>query len=174
MHKLFFVPFFINVMSELPGPLKIFEFSRNEALAVFFLITAILIGTGIKYSIDQHWWLPKTEVVDTDPESIKLKIDLNRAEWYELIILPGIGETKARAIVEYRKETGFFGNIEQLSEVDGIGVETVKRIKDLVYIKELKKITAKSQRTQRISRVVNEEDRLATDKEMQEEKSVIT
>ncbi len=126
-------------MSELPGPLKIFEFSRKEALAVFLLITVILIGTGIKYSIDQHWWLPKTEVVDTDPESIKLKIDLNRAEWYELIILPGIGETKARAIVEYRQETGFFENIEQLSEINGIGAETVKRIKDLVYIKRAEK-----------------------------------
>ncbi len=121
-------------MSELPGPLKIFEFSRKESLATFFLITAILIGTGIKYAIDQHWWLPRTEVVDTDPESIKLKIDLNRAEWYELIILPGIGEKKARTIVEYRKEAGAFKNIEQLCEVNGIGMETVKRLKDLVFV----------------------------------------
>ncbi len=123
-------------MSEQPGPLKIFEFSRKESLATFFLITAILIGTGIKYTIDQHWWLPKTEVVDTDPESIRLKIDLNRAEWYELIILPGIGEKKARAIVEYRKETGRFKTIEQLYEVNGIGVKTVKRFEDLVFINE--------------------------------------
>ncbi len=121
-------------MSELPGPLKIFEFSRKELLATLFLITILLIGTGIKYASDQHWWLPETEVVDIDPESIKLKIDLNRAEWYELIILPGIGEKKARTIVEYRKETGSFNNIEQLCKVNGIGTETVKRIKDLVYI----------------------------------------
>ena len=130
-------------MSEQPGPLKIFEFSRKESLATFFLITAILIGTGIKYATDQHWWLPETEAVDTNPESIKLKIDLNRAEWYELIILPGIGEQKARTIVEYRKETGAFKNIEQLCEVNGIGIKTVKRIKDLVFIKELKNIHRK-------------------------------
>jgi competence ComEA-like helix-hairpin-helix protein len=123
-------------MSEQPGPLKIFEFSRKESLATFFLITAILIGTGIKYTIDQHWWLPKTEVVDTDPESIRLKIDLNRAEWYELIILPGIGEKKARAIVEYRKRSGRFKTIEQLCGVNGIGVKTVKRFEDLVFISE--------------------------------------
>ncbi|MHC4321188.1 MAG: ComEA family DNA-binding protein [Planctomycetota bacterium] len=125
-----------NVMSELPGPLKIFEFSRKEFVATLFLVTTILIGTGIKYAIDQHWWLPETEVVDTDPESIKLKINLNRAEWYELIILPGIGEKKARTIVEYRKETGTFNNIEQLCEVNGIGIKTVKRIKDLVFVDE--------------------------------------
>ena len=121
-------------MPELPEPLKIFEFSKKESLAAFFLITTIIIGTGIKYSIDQHWWLPETEVVDSDPESIKLKIDLNRAEWYELIILPGIGEKRARAIVEYRKEAGKFKTIEQLPEVSGIGTETVKKIKDLVFI----------------------------------------
>ena len=134
----------INPMSELPGPLKIIEFSRKELLATFFLITTILIGTGIKYSIDQHWWLPKTEVVDTNPESIKLKIDLNRAEWYELIILPGIGEKKARTIVEYRKETGAFKTIEQLCEVNGIGIETVKRIKDLVFVDEKMKVLTQS------------------------------
>ncbi|GAX61140.1 DNA uptake protein and related DNA-binding proteins [Candidatus Scalindua japonica] len=121
-------------MTELPGPLKIFEFSRKEALALFFLITAILVGTGIKYTIDQHWWLPKTEVVDTNPESIKLKIDLNRAEWYELIILPGIGEKKAKAIVEYRKEVGTFKNLAQLCDVNGIGEKTIKRFEALVFI----------------------------------------
>ncbi len=134
-------------MSELPGPLKIFGFSRKEFLATLFLVSTILIGTGIKYSIDQHWWLPKTEVVDTDPESIKLKIDLNRAEWYELIILPGIGETKARAIVGYRKEAGNFKTIEQLCKVNGIGTKTVKRLKDLVYIiNEEKKVLTQSRK----------------------------
>jgi len=121
-------------MSELPGPLKIFEFSRKEMIATYFLLTSLIIGIGVKYTIDQHWWLPGTEVVDTDPESIKLKINLNNAEWYELIILPGIGETRAKAIVEYRKDKGPFRAIEQLGEVEGIGAETVKKIRDLVFI----------------------------------------
>ncbi len=133
-------------MSELPGPLRIFEFSRKEMIATLFLMSTILIGTGVKYSIDQHWWLPKTEVVDTDPESIKLKIDLNRAEWYELIILPGIGETKARAIVGYRKEAGNFETIEQLCKVKGIGTKTVKRLKDLVFINEEMKVLTQSRK----------------------------
>ena len=118
-------------------PSGIFEFSRKELITTVFLISTLLIGTGIKYSIDHHWWLPETEVVDIDSESIKLKIDINRAEWYELIILPGIGEKKAKAIVEYRQSKGNFKKIEELCGVDGIGVETVKKIKDLVYINEL-------------------------------------
>jgi len=121
-------------MPELPGPLKMFEFSRKEMIATYFLLTSLIIGIGVKYTIDQHWWLPRTEVVDTDPESIKLKINLNNAEWYELIILPGIGENRAKAIVEYRKDRGPFQTIDQLCEVEGIGVETVKKIRDLVFI----------------------------------------
>ena len=61
---------------------------------------------------------------------------MNRAEWYELIVLPGIGEKKARAIVDYRKESDGFENIEKLRGVNGIGTETVKRIKNLVYVDE--------------------------------------
>lgn len=129
-------------MSEQPGPLKIFEFSRREMIATYILVTSLLIGTGIKYTIERHWWLPETEIVDIDPESIKLKIDLNRAEWYELIILPGIGEKRAKTIIEYRKEKGSFQTLDQLSEVDGIGLGTVKKIKELVFIKEQRKEAA--------------------------------
>jgi competence ComEA-like helix-hairpin-helix protein len=124
-------------MTESPGSstsAKSLKFSRKELIATLFLITALLIGIGIKYTIDYHWWLPETKVVDTNPESIKLKINLNKAEWYEFIILPGIGEKKAKAIVEYRKSKGAFRTIDQLSEVNGIGKKTVKRIKDLIYL----------------------------------------
>ncbi len=124
-------------MADSQGPSKILEFSRRELIATLFLVISLLIGIGVKYTIDYHWWLPETKVVDTDPESIKLKIDLNRAEWYELIILPGIGEKKAKAIVEYRKSEGVFKSIEQLCEIDGIGIKTVEKIKGLVFIDKL-------------------------------------
>jgi len=118
-------------------PPKILEFSRRELIATLFLIVSLLIGIGIKYTIDQHWWLPETRVVDIGPESIKLKIDLNRAKWYELIILPGIGEKKAKAIVEYRKSKGALESVEQLTEIDGIGTKTVEKIKELIFIDKL-------------------------------------
>jgi competence ComEA-like helix-hairpin-helix protein len=125
-------------MTETSSPSKILEFSRKEMLATLFLITALLTGIGIKYTTDNHWWLPETKVVDINPnpESIKLKINLNKAEWYEFIILPGIGEKKAKAIVEHRKNKGAFKTIEQLCEVDGIGTKTVRKIKDSVFISD--------------------------------------
>ncbi len=124
-------------MTEKPEKSKILEFSRRELIATLFLVVSLLIGIGVKYTIDRHWWLPETRVVDIDHESIKLKIDLNRAKWYELIILPGIGEKKAKAIVEYRKSKGALESVEQLSEINGIGAKTVEKIKELVFIDKL-------------------------------------
>lgn len=119
------------------GFFRILEFSRRELIATLVLTISLLIGIGVKYTIDYHWWLPETKVVDINPESIKLKIDLNRAKWYELIILPGIGEKKAKAIVEYRERIGAFESIEQLCEINGIGAKTVEKIKGLTFIDKL-------------------------------------
>ena len=48
-------------------------------------------------------------------------VNVNTASAEELARLPGIGESKARAILEYRKERGAFKSVEQLREVKGIG-----------------------------------------------------
>lgn len=45
------------------------------------------------------------------------RIHVNRAPWYEWMLLPGIGEARARQIVEYREEHGEFKQIEDLLKV---------------------------------------------------------
>jgi competence protein ComEA len=60
------------------------------------------------------------------------RVDLNRAAWYELADLPGIGEAKARTIVEDREARGPFSALEDLDRVPGIGPATVARIRNLV------------------------------------------
>lgn len=62
------------------------------------------------------------------------KIDLNRAEAWLLEALPGIGESKAQAIIAYRQQHGGFGNITELTEVEGIGPTIYEQIKDLVTV----------------------------------------
>ena len=62
------------------------------------------------------------------------KIDLNRAEAWLLEALPGIGESKAQAIITYRQQHGGFGNITELTEVEGIGPAIYEQIKDLVTV----------------------------------------
>ena len=59
-------------------------------------------------------------------------VDINTATMEELMELPGIGEKKARAIVDYRNEYGPFLDITEIKEVDGIGDGIFEKIKDLI------------------------------------------
>jgi competence protein ComEA len=62
------------------------------------------------------------------------KIDINRAEAWLLMALPGIGEVRAKAIVEYRRQNGSFPHINELIKVEGIGTTTYERVKHLIAV----------------------------------------
>jgi len=62
------------------------------------------------------------------------KIDINRAEIWLLKALPGIGEVKAKAIVNYRHQNGPFRNIIELIKVEGISATTYEQIKELITV----------------------------------------
>jgi competence protein ComEA len=62
------------------------------------------------------------------------KIDINRAEVWLLMALPGIGETLAQRIVDYREENGPYRSISELQKVSGIGAATYERIRDLITV----------------------------------------
>ncbi len=62
------------------------------------------------------------------------KIDINRAEAWLLEALPGIGEIRARAIVDYRHQQGLFRNISELTRVEGIGITIYEKIKESVTV----------------------------------------
>ena len=60
------------------------------------------------------------------------RIDVNTAGYYDLMRLPGIGEKRARAILDWREEHGGFSAPEQLLEIRGIGEKTLEGL--LPYI----------------------------------------
>jgi len=64
------------------------------------------------------------------------KIDINRAEPWLLEALPGIGETRAQDIVDYRNENGPLKRIEDLLQVKGIGEGTFEKIKDYITVSD--------------------------------------
>jgi competence protein ComEA len=72
------------------------------------------------------------EIIEIDrapPLTAKFQVDVNRAEWPELIQLPGIGPTLAQRLVEEREANGAFRELEDLSRVGGIGPRTLERIR---------------------------------------------
>lgn len=83
--------------------------------------------------MDRHWWLPETEIISNiRPEDIKVKLDINNAPWYELVLLPKLGEVKAKAIVAYREKNGSFKTLDELSNVKGISTSIIEAIRDHV------------------------------------------
>ena len=63
-------------------------------------------------------------------------VNINTASQSELEDLPGIGPSKAAAILEYRGSHGPFETVEQLDNVPGIGPATMSNLRDLVVVGE--------------------------------------
>jgi len=76
----------------------------------------------------------KLYISEMEEEEESQKINLNRAKVWLLKALPGIGETRAQAIVDYRLWSGRFLNINELTKVEGIGAATFDEIKHLITV----------------------------------------
>ena len=62
------------------------------------------------------------------------KININTSSLEELMTLSGIGESKAKAIIEYREKNGSFKNIEDIVNVSGISETIYAKIKNNITI----------------------------------------
>ena len=62
------------------------------------------------------------------------RININTASEAELCDIPGIGATRAAAIVAYRQEKGGFSSIEDIMNVSGIKEGTYEKIKDSIKV----------------------------------------
>jgi competence protein ComEA len=69
------------------------------------------------------------EIDRAEPLSVKYLVDVNKADWPEIVQLPGLGETLARRILSDRQENGPFRDIDDLNRVDGIGLRTLERVR---------------------------------------------
>lgn len=63
------------------------------------------------------------------PQDQDGKVSINTAGTLELQEIPGIGEKKAQAIVEYRNAHGPFGSVNELTNVKGIGDKLLEKMK---------------------------------------------
>lgn len=61
-------------------------------------------------------------------------ININTADASTLQTLPGIGPSKAGAIIEHRNANGPFASVDQLDDVPGIGPSTLNTLRPLVTI----------------------------------------
>ena len=111
---------------------------------------AYVVDDGIKIKIpsSQEEDIGDEEIIDsgsgeniiiekntTSSNKSSQTININKATETELQTLPGIGASLASRIIEYRSQTGKFGSIEEIKNVNGIGDSKFENIKDLISVK---------------------------------------
>lgn len=62
------------------------------------------------------------------------KININEATANELMMIDGIGESKAENIINYRNEKGMFYKIDDIKNVNGISDALFEKIKDKITV----------------------------------------
>ncbi|MBP2241696.1 competence protein ComEA [Cytobacillus eiseniae] len=63
------------------------------------------------------------------------KVNINSADEAELQTLPGIGPSKAKAIIDFRDKNGPFKAIEDLKLISGIGDKSYEKLQEFIKVK---------------------------------------
>jgi competence protein ComEA len=92
----------------------------------------VLAGLGATVA----WWSfhgglrgGMVELERAEPRTARFEVDINAADWPELLQLPEIGETLAKRIVDSRRTDGPFVDHRDLMRVRGIGPRTFNTIR---------------------------------------------
>lgn len=60
------------------------------------------------------------------------RLNINQADQQQLMALPGIGPSRAAAMMELREALGGFSDVNQLLEIRGIGPATLRNLEPLI------------------------------------------
>ncbi len=110
-----------------PAPHWLLRRADQATVAVLVLV-AVVATVG--------WWVSQgglkgrlVEVERAEPQTAQYLVDINQAEWPELVQLPAVGETLAKRIVEDRQQRGPFRDHNDLRRVRGIGPRTLEQLR---------------------------------------------
>ncbi len=99
------------------------------------IITALFVAALLSLNINIAEAATKSpQVAGVQSQTEHQSVNINSASAQELVLLNGIGESKAKAIIEYRTSHGQFGSIDDLAKVKGIGAKLVEKNKGLITL----------------------------------------
>ena len=90
---------------------------------------------GIQTSPDSDMQTTDRNVRSNSATALENGLDnLNTADVAALMTLPGIGESRAKAIISYREQHGAFAQIEDIMKISGIKQAAFSKIKDKITV----------------------------------------
>lgn len=97
--------------------------------ALLVIVSSWLLALACQWI---YWGGHRGQLIEIDraePRTARYLVDINRADWPEMVQLPGLGETLAQRIIADRQQHGPFHDIDDLDRVNGIGLRTLERIR---------------------------------------------
>lgn len=99
--------------------------------AVLFFLTII---AGIYLGRLSGGTVIHIDISSADNDTDLGKININTATVEELILLPGVGRSKAQNIIDYRTEYGFYETIDDLKNVTGFSEASVENLRKYITV----------------------------------------
>ncbi|MDR1492583.1 MAG: helix-hairpin-helix domain-containing protein [Planctomycetaceae bacterium] len=115
--------------------LSVIRFHAVDQRTVFLLLFLLLISTAI----NGFFTGTTNSIQQISSRELKYRVNLNEASESELRQIPGIGETLAGRIIEYREKTSPFESVADLKKIQGIGKKKYLDAEPFVYIEKIKK-----------------------------------
>ncbi len=104
--------------------------TKQERQVILFILSVALVGLGVNYFLKVR---RTPRLVSCFDENLG-KLDLNTTDGVSLRKLDGIGEKLASRILEYRRVSGGFREIEELKNIKGITASRFNKLKDLLFV----------------------------------------
>ena len=122
-------PVCLNQAAELADGQKVYVPTVQEA-------EDVAAGNGAGGNAGNLWDLGTQSSVtgQTSEDTGTGKVNINTADKELLTTLPGVGSSKADAILAYRQDQGGFSSIEEIMNVEGIKEGVFARIKDRISV----------------------------------------
>lgn len=120
-----------NVLTAPPLQPAVVSYSAGEAPSAFGAESTSAAEPALTTFVHAS---PTGEQISDETPDADFPVDLNSADSQALQALPGIGPAKAEAIITYRNENGGFYSVDELLNVNGIGEQTLEKLRPYVTV----------------------------------------